>query len=205
MSSDFELLDAWKAGNTTAGDRLFRRHFEAIARFFRNKVRDDLEDLIQQTFLGCLEGRDRFRGQVPFRGYLFGVAHRVLGTYLRRKYRERDRIGLDEVSLNDLDPGPSLMLARRREHQLLLQALRELPIAQQVALELYFWEEMTAAAIAEALEIPLGTAQTRLRRAREGLAQRFARLAAEVGSETTSVDFDAWVRAIRRDAAGTAP
>lgn len=134
MSSDFELLDAWKAGNTTAGDRLFRRHFEAIARFFRNKVRDDLEDLIQQTFLGCLEGRDRFRGQVPFRGYLFGVAHRVLGTYLRRKYRERDRIGLDEVSLNDLDPGPSLMLARRREHQLLLQALRELPIAQQVAL-----------------------------------------------------------------------
>lgn len=197
MASDLELLDAWKAGDAGAGERLFRRHFEAIAVFFRNKVSSDLEDLVQQTFLGCLEGRERFRGDASFRGYLFGVAHRVFGTYLRRKYRERPRVDLDQVSLHDLDPSPSLMVARRREVQLLLTALRQLPIAYQVVIELYFWEEMTAAAIAEALEIPLGTAQTRLRRARELLAERYDRLAAAIDAPPASGDFEGWARAIR--------
>lgn len=200
-SSDSELLRLWGAGDLRAGDRLFRRHAPAIARFFRNKVTGDLEDLVQQTFLGCLEGRDRFRGDGSFRGYAFGVAHRVLGTYLRHKYRERGVVGLNEVSLDDLDPGPSLMFARRREHQALLLALRQLPLAYQLVLELYFWEEMTAAAIAAALEIPLGTAQTRLHRARHGLAHRYERLAAAIGASTASPDFEGWAREIRGDAA----
>lgn len=201
VSTDIELLTAWRAGDATAGERLFRRHFAAIARFFRNKVTGDLEDLIQQTFLGCLEGRDRFRGDGSFRGYVFGVAHRVLGTYLRHKYRERGVVDLADASLDALDPSPSLMFARRREHQALLLALRQLPIPYQLVLELYYWEEMTAAAIAAALEIPLGTAQTRLQRARHGLAHHYERLAAATGASTASPDFEGWAREIRGDAA----
>lgn len=199
MVSDLDLLDAWRAGDASAGERLFRRHFEAVATFFRNKVSSDLEDLVQQTFLGCIEGRERFRGDASFRGYLFGVAHRVFGTYLRSKYRARPVIDLDEVSLHDLDPSPSLMVARRSEYQLLLTALRQLPIAYQVVLELYFWEDMTAAAIAEALEIPMGTAQTRLRRARKGLAEHYDRLAAAVNAPPAGADFEGWARAIRNE------
>ena len=197
-SSDSELLRLWGAGDLRAGDRLFGRHAPAIARFFRNKVSTDLEDLLQQTFLRGLEGRHRFRGESSFCGYLLGIACHVLADYYRARYRARPELALREVSLHDLSPSPSLALADQREHQVLLAALREIPINYQIVVELYFWESMTARAIAEVLEIPLGTAQTRLARARELLGERIERLRSGAGlPKTQPVDLDAWAAAIR--------
>lgn len=179
-TADIELLDAWVQGDGRAGDRLVRRYLAAVARFFRNKASGDLEDLVQQTFLGCLDGATRFRRDGSFRSFLFGVAYRVLGSYYRAKYRTAAH-QLTEVSFHDLSPGPSLLVAQKREHQILLAALRELSIDYQVVIELSFWEDLTTLEIAESLEIPHGTAQTRLRRAREQLATRIERLHALAG------------------------
>ena len=52
---DAECLRAWASGDRKAGELLFERHFEAVARFFRNKTDRDHDDLIQATFLGCVE------------------------------------------------------------------------------------------------------------------------------------------------------
>ena len=41
------------------GEQLFVRHFDRIERFFLNKVGDASADLIQRTFLACVEGRER--------------------------------------------------------------------------------------------------------------------------------------------------
>ena len=97
--SDIDLLDAWRAGDPRAGNELFNRHFDSVCRFFANKAGNEVDDLIQRTFLACVEGRDRFRGDASFRGYLFGVARNVLharlqrlvdvGLLERRPYQER--------------------------------------------------------------------------------------------------------------------
>ena len=50
-----------------------------------------LEDLVQQTFMACVEGRERFRNDSTFRTYLFGVAHNVLRSHLRKRRREGER------------------------------------------------------------------------------------------------------------------
>jgi RNA polymerase sigma-70 factor (ECF subfamily) len=95
--TDADLLRAWADGNKSAGEQLFERHFEAIARFFRNKLTAEAqhEDLIQQTFLGCVEARDRFRGDASFRSFLFAIAHNQLGKHWRS--RRRDRLDFPEV------------------------------------------------------------------------------------------------------------
>lgn len=167
----------------------------AVARFFRTKVDGDVEDLVQRTFLGCLEGRTRFRGEGTFRSYLFAIAYRVLYTHYRTT-RADERIDLSAVSLQDLSPSPSTIVAQRREHQLLLAGLRRISIDYQVVLELYFWEGMTAAELATVLSIPLGTALTRLRRARERLEAVLAELApgAPPPSEGELLD---WARSLR--------
>lgn len=172
--SDAQLLEAWAGGDRAAGEALFERHFEAVARFFRNKLSADTahEDLIQQTFLGCVEARDRFRGDASFRSFLFAIAHRQLAKYWRT--RSRDRLDFQTVSVFDLDASPSAALVQDQEHQRLLLALRRIPIDSQVALELHYWESMTAAEIAEVLDIPLGTAKTRLRRAKQLLEVELA-------------------------------
>ena len=44
-------------------------------------------------------------------------------------------------------------------------------------LELYYWEEMTAVEIAEVVECPVGTAKSRLRRAKEQLEAALVEIA----------------------------
>src|SRR5262245_4038675 len=78
VMTDDELLAAWRAGDRRAGEQLFDRHFKALTRFFRNKVTEGMDDLIQQTVLGLLEGKHEFRGEGSFRSFVFGVAYNVL-------------------------------------------------------------------------------------------------------------------------------
>ncbi|MEZ4372915.1 MAG: sigma-70 family RNA polymerase sigma factor [Polyangiaceae bacterium] len=47
----------------------------------------------------------------------------------------------------------------------LVEALQRLPLDLQMAIELYYWEELSVAELAEALEIPAGTVKSRLHRA----------------------------------------
>ena len=196
--SDAELLQAWADGDARAGEALFERHFESIARFFRNKLPAEAqhEDLIQQTFLGCVEARSRYRGDASFRSFLFAIAHNQLGKFWRS--RSRDRLDLRSVSAYDLDPSPSAALARDELHQQLLIALRRIPLDSQVALELHYWESMTAAEIGEVLDVPLGTAKTRLRRAKQLLEAELRALdSAMQPLDPTGSRLDTWARELR--------
>jgi RNA polymerase sigma factor (sigma-70 family) len=196
--TDAELLQAWADGSKSAGEQLFERHFEGIARFFRNKLPADTqhEDLIQQTFLGCVEARDRFRGDASFRSFLFAIAHNQLGKHWRS--RSRDRLDFESVSAFGIDPSPSAVVARDQDQQKLLLALRRIPLDSQVALELHYWESMTAAEIGQVLDVPLGTAKTRLRRAKQLLeAELLALEVAQTRLDPTGSGLDTWARGVR--------
>ena len=198
-ASDGELLQAWGAGDRAAGEELLARHFEAVVRFFQNKLDRDHDDLIQKTFLGCLESRARFRGDGSFRAFLFGVAKNVLGKHLRQRYREPASLDMAHVSAAELGSTPSLLVAEDQQQELMLHALRRIPLDHQIVLELHYWEGMTAAEIGEMLGVPLGTAKTRLRRAKQLLAAELSDLQAGVtGAEPTETRLDTWARGIRR-------
>ena len=154
MDEDLELLERWRGGDRKAGNALFRRHFDVVARFFRNKVREGEADLIQKTFLNVLKAEANFRGEGTFRGFLIGVASNVLRHHYRSKGRHEDRIDFGTVSVYDLAPGLGTMLGRRRDETLLIEALRRLPLDHQIVLELYFWEDMTAGEIGQAIGAP---------------------------------------------------
>lgn len=189
-------LDAWRAGDRAAGERLFDRYYEPVARFFVNKVGDASSDLIQRTFLACVEGMPRFRGEGSFRSYLFAIAYRQLCLHYRD--REGDRVDLTSVSARALDPSLSGMLVEREQLRLLLAALRELPIELQVVLELHYWEQCTVVEIAAALEIPQGTVKSRLRSGREKLGALIERLAGrpELAASTLH-GLETWARELR--------
>ena len=115
------LLAAWRGGDAAAGQALFRRHYVGLSRFFRSKAGEAAYELTQATFLACLEGGGRYRGEGSLRGYLLGIAyHKVQKLYAER---ERRAIDVEEVSVHDLAPGPSTALARRGEQWLLLAGL----------------------------------------------------------------------------------
>lgn len=196
MVSDAELFDRWCGGDERSGAALFDRHFSPVARFFRNKVADEFEDLVQQTFTACLESRDRFRRESSFRTYLFAIANNVLRNHYRS--RRRDRIDLEEVSVHDLAPGPSTMMGKVREQQLLLESLRRIPLDLQVILELYYWEDMTAKAIGEIVGDSEYTVRNRLRRGKELLRRQMETIAGDVALlESTWGGLERWAEELR--------
>jgi RNA polymerase sigma factor (sigma-70 family) len=193
---DAACLEAWRAGDRTAGQELFARYYEPVARFFINKVGDASADLIQRTFLACVEGLDRFRGDGSFRSYLFAVAYRQLC----RHYRDNkgNRIDLDSVSAVALDPSLSGLVVEREEMRLFLAGLRQVPLELQVVLELHYWEQCSVAEMATALEIPEGTVKSRLRRGREQLRAAVERLAARPELAASTVHgLETWAREVR--------
>ena len=201
-ASDFDLLDAWRAGDRDAGNALFDRYFDAVFRFFRNKVSEGAEDLVQQTFLACVQSRDHFRKDASFRTYLFTAARSKLYNYLERRGRE-GAIDWGVTSCADLGVSPSGLLARGEEQRLLLHALRSLPVDLQVALELYYFEQVRGPELAEVLGVPEGTVRSRLRRGREILREQLlASSASPADVESTLSNLEDWAAAVRNGVLG---
>ena len=173
---DEALLSAWQGGDASAGEVLLARHFEPLYAFFRGKIEGDVDDLIQRTFLACVEGRDRVRQGSSVKAYLFAVARHELYDHLQALARRRGRTVTATTSIVDLLPSPSEVAAGSERDRMLLDALRRLPIDLQIVLELYFFEEMTTREIGEVLDVPHATVRSRMKRARETLAVQFAEL-----------------------------
>ncbi len=169
-ADDATLHAAWRAGDRAAGEVLFHRHFDEIFRFFRGKVRHDVNDLVQRTFLGCVESRDTFRGASSFRVYLFAIARHELCNYFRAK-RKHELLDFGVSSLADLAPSPSSQARRVSEKQRVAQALRSLALDLQIALELHYWEGLRGPDLACVLGIPEGTVRSRLRRGLSALRE----------------------------------
>lgn len=206
VATDLDLLEAWRGGDREAGSKLFERHFDSICRFFANKVDRDVDDLVQRTFTACVEGKERFRGASSFRTYLFGVAHNVLRSQLRKRKREGDRFDLGLTSVFDMGLSPGAMIAKHKEQQLTLQALRRIPLDHQVVLELYYWEEMTAGELAEVLEMPEGTVRGRIRRAKALLEEQLGVLAENDAQLTSTLsNLESWARSLREHVMGPSP
>lgn len=200
-ASDHELLLAWRGGDRRAGGTLFDRHFSAVRRFFINKActEAEVEELIQRTFAAAIESVDRFRGDAAFKTWLLGIARNVLREWIREVVREGvDGADIDAMCSERLGPGVSTGLDVQREQQLLLAALRRIPIESQLLLELFYWEELTAPELAAVLDVPEGTIRTRLRKAKlalRGTIDELARTKDEL--ESTRSGLDGWARALR--------
>lgn len=199
VETDAELLAAWRAGDPRAGSRLFDRHYDRLLRFFKNKVGDELYDLIQQTLLACLESHDRLRDDTRFSTFLLGIARNVLLQHYRTRARKHGKLDFGVSSVADLMlAGGTTILARRQRDRVLLDALRQLPIDDQIVVELYYWEELSAGQIAELHEVPEGTIRSRLRRARQQLERVMPRVARSLGVELDEdLDFEQWARQTR--------
>lgn len=178
MLLDTELLELWRAGDKSAGEELLSRYFDPLCRFFRSKLSGEVDDLIQRTFMACVEGRDRVE-QGGFRAYLFAVARNRLHDHLRSAYRERNVQDLSGMSLADLGTTPSQHVARAREHQLLVDALHRIALDHRIALEMAYWEGMKGPEIATVLGISANTVRSRLARARQELREQLVSMRAE--------------------------
>lgn len=211
LRSEMDLLAAWRAGDMRAARNLYNRHFDAMCRFFRNKLSnlEEVADLVGDTFLELLKSRARESWSdariSSLRYYLLGIARNVLYGHFRRNLGlKRSHMNVDELeqcSLDELVPRTmSSIVGGRRELDVLIKALRRLPLRDQILLEAKYFEYMPDSELADLIEVPASTLPGRLRSARNRLLAEVERLSAGPSNDHTrdpGAAMDLWIAELR--------
>jgi RNA polymerase sigma-70 factor (ECF subfamily) len=88
--TDGELIGRWLAGDSRAATLLVARHADALARFAASSgERDEIEELVQDTFVRAFSSLDSFRGDSSFRTWLFTIERRLMLDRRRADRRQR--------------------------------------------------------------------------------------------------------------------
>ncbi len=94
--TDEVLIERWKAGESRAATEIVRRHADALARFATSAgEREEIEELVQDTFVRAFSSLDSFRGESSLRTWLFTIERRLMLDRRRAEKRERNVISLD--------------------------------------------------------------------------------------------------------------
>ena len=164
---------------------LFTAHYGSIWRLLRRLgVRSaQLDDATQEVFWVAAR---RFNDILPGseHSFLYGVALRVAAQEVKKQRASEPLADLEAVPrMADLAPSPEEQFAERQARELLDQVLDALPLPLRVVFVLFELEGLEVREIAALQEVPLGTASSRLRRAREEFSAIAKRLRATLATQ----------------------
>ena len=170
---DAELARRWQAGDRAAGSALIDRHLARLRVFLAARCGNTAEadDLAQEVFLAVCRGIGAYDRQLPFTGWLYGIARNKLADFWRRRHR------LDAVQPDNEPIDPRSPADIHQETGDAAEAWREvfarLPEAQASALWLRVQEDLSVEEIARTMEVSLANAKVLLFRARQTLTPFF--------------------------------
>jgi RNA polymerase sigma-70 factor (ECF subfamily) len=145
---------------------LYRDYSDGLRRFLLGVLRDaDLAaDALQTTFVKAAEQGHTSRSESR-KAWLFRVAYNE-AMLVRRRAGTGDRI-LQKVAWTQARHGEEAHepVVKQETIEIVRKAIGQLPQQQQQILRMRIYEEKTFAVIADELEIPLGTALSRMRAA----------------------------------------
>jgi RNA polymerase sigma-70 factor, ECF subfamily len=156
------LMRAAQAGSSEALERLFRRHWPAAHRAAYLVVYDAAaaEDIAQEAFLAAVRALDRFDRRRPFGPWLHRIVVNRAIDYTRARALRREVDAAAEPMAPE-DPGPS---------DEIMGALAALGPEHRAVVVLRYLLDYNPGEIADLLELPRGTVNSRLRRALDRLA-----------------------------------
>jgi RNA polymerase sigma-70 factor (ECF subfamily) len=146
--------------------KAFDRNYAGVWRFLRRMgvAPDRADDAAQQVFLIALEALGRIH-EGSERAFLYATAVRLVYGIRRSLQRE--------FSSNTLDldaspvPPPDQLTGQKRAREVLDSLIARMDDDHRAVFVLSEFEDFTTREIAGLLDIPVGTASSRLRRARE--------------------------------------
>ena len=150
----------------------FRDVFEKELSFVYNSLRrlgirdSELPDVTQEVFATVAGILDDYDPSRPLRPWLFGIAYRVGMRWLDVAHRKRE-VPSEIPDKPDSTPGQEAAAMSKEHRDLARRALEKVEPARRAVLVLAHFEGLSVPEIAEALQIPVNTAYSRLHRARE--------------------------------------
>ena len=162
---DLELCAQAVTGERAAFGELVRRHGSSVRALLRRMGAQgpEADDVAQDSFLTAFERIAEFRGEGTFAGWVQRIAARL---YLRRLNKERRLAQLIEA------PEPAAVSGDADGRIDLDEGLRALSAAERLCVTLCFGAGLSHGEAAEALNLPLGTVKSHVKRGMEKLRTR---------------------------------
>ena len=172
-----EILEACRRGDREAFRALYDTYKDrvySLAYYFFHADADAASEVTQQVFLKLMREMTRFRGDAAFSTWLYRLV--VNACVDRSRSRRRDAVGEDPAVLDRMATHPSHeeFFARREVAESVQHAIATLPGKLRVAILLRYFEDLSYADMAAALNCSIGTVASRLSRGHRLLAKRLA-------------------------------
>jgi RNA polymerase sigma-70 factor (ECF subfamily) len=156
---DSELIARWKSGDERAASALVARHASALARFaVAQGERNEVDELVQDTFVRAFNSLDGFRGESSFRTWLFTIERRLLVDRRRAEKRRRDRVEIQEDDASTEYDALDGVVASETERRM-RQAMSRLSPTQKEVFTLRVAEGLSYKEIAAAVGTTEGAAR----------------------------------------------
>ncbi len=173
--TDEHLLEDYRDGDDAAFRTLIDRHQGALLRFLIRFLgnRAVADDVFQETFIKVHVSAATFDTSRRFKPWLFTIAANTARDY-RRKEARRPTVGYSApissggesrpfVDLMAIDlPGPEARLDADEQSDRVQGVIDTMPSHLREILLMSYFQKMSYAQVADALEIPLGTVKSRL-------------------------------------------
>jgi len=163
-----------QSGSHEALNELFRSVQEPLFRYIVSLVRDQhlAEDILQEVFMRVYRKLRWLREPEAFRAWTYQIASREAFRYLKRERRWSDQVR-DEATLTALPAGDHEREFPRELIASLPQLVGNLSPASRAVVVLFYLHEMSLIETAAVLDIPVGTAKSRLAYGLESLRRSF--------------------------------
>jgi RNA polymerase sigma factor (sigma-70 family) len=167
---DVELAAHAATGERRAFGELVRRHGSSVRALIRRMgaAASEADDVAQDAFLAAFERIAEFRGEGTFAAWVKRIAARL---YLRRLQREKRLAGL-AAEAEDITTDATAPDAARRID--LDEGLKSLGMAERLCVTMCYGAGLSHGDAAEALNLPLGTVKSHVKRGLEKLRARLA-------------------------------
>jgi RNA polymerase sigma-70 factor (ECF subfamily) len=171
------LIQHCQSGDYASWNTLIHRYQKDIYRvaYSLSRNREDAEDVTSQVFVRLYQSLRTFRNESSFRPWLFCIVHRTfLDMCVRPLHRSRHLVAHvrstdDEFAsvtmIMDSAPSPEGIYLEKEAHQILTQAIQQLPLIQREVLGRLYNERKSYKEIARDAGVPVGTVKSRLNRA----------------------------------------
>lgn len=162
--SDETLVKQALNGKKSAWVTLVKRYEKNLYNYTLRMVSNpaDAMDLMQDVFVAVFRNLSTFRGDSPFKGWMFKIAHYRCIEFYRRKRPTQSLDDLPEQFDESSDECPEYHAVSGQQAKALHQALQTLPVNQKLVVELKFFQHCTFDDIAKQLGISVNTAKSRL-------------------------------------------
>ena len=176
--TDQELVEKAQQGDKKAFNLLVVRYQNRVAGLLTRYVsRDDIPDIVQESFIKAYRSLASFRGESAFYTWLYRIAVNTAKNHLTalgRRPPNVDFLAEDAESydagtqLRETDTPENLVLSNELK-RVVFETIENLPEELKMAITLREIEGLSYEEIAEVMSCPVGTVRSRIFRAREAI------------------------------------